>query len=143
MAVRTYSLADVQVIFGPVVMGGYGEDGGVSVEHDENDYEYTPNADGGGTRSANSQNSATITITLSQSAQANDLLSAIRAAGLLTGADVLPLLIRDANGTSLHAATSCWIQKPPTAEYNKAVSGREWVLRTDDLASFFGSNAEA
>jgi len=143
MAVRSYNLKDVQVIFGPVVMGGYGEQGGVRVEYDENDFEYTPNADGGGTRSANNQNSAKITVTLSQSSEANELLSAIRTLDKQSGGGVNPLMIRDGSGTSLHAATSAWIEKAPAAEYNKGVTGREWVFRTDDLDSLFGRNLES
>lgn len=143
MAVRNYSLGDVSVVFGPVIMSGYGEQGGVRIEYDENDMEYTPNADGGGTRSKNNQNSATITITLAQSAAANALLSGISLVDRVSGAGVHPFLVRDKNGTSLHAATSCWIQKRPVGEYNKAVGTREWILRTDDLSSVFGYNNEA
>lgn len=142
MAAKNYSLKDVVVVYGPVVVGGYGETGGVSVEEDENDFEYTPNADGGGTRSANNQNSATIVLTLAQSSEANELLSALRTIDKRTGAGAQPLLIKDNNGTSLHAATSAWVEKAPTAAYEKAVGTREWTLRTDDLNSVFGKNNE-
>lgn len=142
MAVKNYSLADVKVIWGPIEFGGYGEEGGIEIEQDEDNILYTPNADGGGTRAINKQQSATVRITLAQSSETNSLLSVAATTDRLSGTGVYPFLLRDKNGTSLHASTSLWIQKEPMAGYNKNIGTREWTFRTDEMVSFYGQNNE-
>lgn len=142
MAVRNYNLAEVQAIFGPVEMGGYGEDGGVRIEWQENLWEYSRNADSGGTRSKNNSNDALVTVTLSQSSERNTELSAIVAADRRTGAGVFPMMVRDTNGTTLLAGTSAWIEKRPDVEFNKAITTRVWVFHVEDLDGLIGSGNE-
>lgn len=143
MAVRNYNLAEVQAIFGPVEMGGYGEEGGIRIEWQENLWEYSRNADGGGTRSKNNANDAMVTVTFSQSSEKNTELSAIAAVDRLTGAGVHPMMVRDTNGTTLLAGTSAWIEKRPDVEFNKAATTRAWVFRVEDLDGLIGHGNEA
>jgi hypothetical protein len=143
MAVRNYNLAEVQAIFGPVEMGGYGEEGGVRIEWQENLWEYSRHADGGGTRTKNNANDALVTVTLSQSSEKNAELSAIVAVDKLTGAGVNPMMVRDINGTTLLAGTSAWIEKRPDVEFNKAVTARVWVFHVENFDGLIGSGNEA
>lgn len=143
MAVKTYNLAEVQAIFGPVEMGGYGEDGGIRIEWQENLWEYSRNADGGGTRSKNNSNDALVSVTLSQSSEKNSELSAIQAVDRRTGAGVFPMMVRDTNGTTLLAGKSSWIEKRPDVEFNKAVTTRVWVFHIEDFDGLIGHGNEA
>jgi hypothetical protein len=143
VAVRNYNLAEVQAIFGPVEMGGYGEEGGIRIEWPENLWEYSRNGDGGGTRSKNNANDALVTVTLSQSSEKNTELSAIQTVDRLTGAGVNPMMVRDTNGTTLLAGTSAWIEKRPDVEFNTAATTRAWVFRVEDLDGLIGHGNEA
>lgn len=143
MAVRNYNLAQVQGIFGPVIISGFAEDGGWRIEWPENLWEYSRNADGGGTRSANNANDALATLTLSQSSETNSELSAIAAIDRRTGGGVYPLMLRDPNGTTLLAGTSAWIEKRPDVELQKGITARVWVFHVEDLDGLIGHNNEA
>jgi hypothetical protein len=124
-------------------MGGYGEEGGIRIEWQENLWEYSRHADGGGTRSKNNAHDALVSVTFSQSSAKNAELSAIAAVDKLTGAGVYPLMVRDTNGTTLLAGTSAWIEKRPDVEFNKTVSTRVWVFRIENFDGLIGGGNEA
>jgi len=142
MAVRTYDPSYVSMFYGPIQMQGFAQDSAIGVEHDEDDWTLVVGVDGEGTRSKTSNRSATITVSLMQSSEVNDLLSAQRLLDINTpgGTGGQPIIIKDNNGTTLFACETAWIQKPPAAELNREATGREWVFRTDNVDALHGSN---
>lgn len=142
MAVKSYDPSNVSMFYGPIPMQGFAQDAAISVEHDEDDWTLVVGVDGEGTRSKTSNASATITVSLMQSSAVNSLLSAERTLDNSApgGTGGQPLIIKDNSGTTLLSAESCWIQKPPTAEFNREATTREWTFRTDALIAFHGAN---
>jgi hypothetical protein len=142
MGVKTYDPSTLSVIYDAYSVTGFGPDSAVTIETDEDDFELAVGVDGEGTRTKTSNKSATITIELMQTSASNDVLSAKRNADVGTpgGTGGKPLIVKDNSGTSIFACETAWIQKPPTAEYNRSPNGRPWVFRTDRMDANWGSN---
>ena len=140
--VATYDPSQVSMIFGTILLKGFAADSAITVEPDEDDWGYSTGVDGAGTRSKSSNKSATITAALDQSSAVNELLSAARNLDINTpgGVGGVPLMIKDNSGTSLFSCQTAWIQKGPTAEFNRTSTGREWVFRTDNMNANYGKN---
>lgn len=140
---KTYSGDEVVLVVGNIpVSSGFADGTFVSVEFDEDAFTLTVGTDGEATRSKSNNRSATITITLMQTSDVNDLLSAqylldINSPG---GAGLVPFLLKDTSGRSLFLAEQCWIQKAPAIEYGRESGTVEWTLRTSSLVPFFGGN---
>ncbi len=142
MTVHTYDPSAVSMIYGTIPITGFAEDSAITVEHDEDDWALAVGVDGEGTRSKSSNKSATVTAALMQSSATNALLTAARNLDISTpgGTGGKPLIIKDNSGTSLFQCETAWIQKPPTAEFNRDPTGRKWVFRTDNMNANHGGN---
>jgi hypothetical protein len=89
--------------------------------------------------SPNLDNRVNINVTTLQTADFNDVLSALfqkMKAGLITS---VPYEIRDLDGRSLHEGR-CWIMKPPAAPLDRTATGRTWNLQGDEDFTFYGGN---
>lgn len=140
---KVYNADQVQIVVAGIpVTGGWGDGDFVSIESDEDAFSLVVGTDGEATRSRTNNKGATITLTLMQSSDVNDLLSALHALDVNSpgGAGIGPFFCRDGNGRSLYMAESCWIQKRPTAVFGREAGPREWVIRTDKLIAFDGGN---
>lgn len=140
MAVRTYNPKEVSVIVSGYIIGGFADGTFVNVERNNDSWTLSVGADGEGTRSKSSDRSGRITITLNQSSASNDVLSALELTDDATGTGTFAFLVKDNFGTSLFAADTAWIVKPAAAPYGKESDNREWIIETDNLRSFIGSN---
>ena len=130
------------VVCGIPIEGGFADGTFVELEQDSDDFVDVAGTDGDVTRSKTNDRRATITLTLMSSSPANALLSALnnidRRAG--NGAGVGPCLIKDNQGTSLHAGEKSWIAKPPTVTYDKTATPRVWKIRVASLERLDGGN---
>ena len=141
MAVKTYDPAKVDVIVGIAIMGGFGPDVKVAISYDEDGWTKQIGVNGEGTRSKSNNRAATITLTLMQSSDSNQVLTTLYEADRATNAGVFPLTIRDASSKgTLHFAESAWIQKMPDSEYGIEAGTREWVIGTDLLITNLAGN---
>ena len=138
--VKTYDASKVAVIIGGFVMGGYADGSFINVEHDEDAFALQIGTDGEGTRSKTNNRAGTVTLTLQQGSDSNDVLSGFAAADQIGNSGLFPLLIKDGSGRTVHQATTAWIQKMPATEFGREAGQREWVIRTDELISFVGGN---
>ena len=139
---KTYSADEVIVVYGNTLVNeGLADGTFVSVEWDEDAFSLSIGADGEGTRSKTNNRGATITLTLMQTSDINDLLSTQYLLDLNTpGGVTSPFLVKDSNGRTLMAAEECWIQRAANVEYGREAGEREWVLRTSSLVPFIGGN---
>ena len=141
--VKAYGPDEVTIVFGAIpISSGYADGDFCTVEFDEDAFSLQVGTDGEGARSKSNNRSATITISLMQTADANDLLSAqhqldLNSAG---GVGIVPLLIADRSGRSLYVAQKAWIQKMPGATFGREAGPREWVIRTNNLIAHTGGN---
>lgn len=140
---KIYGPDEVSIIFnGILVNEGLADGTFVKIEQDEDSFSLTVGTDGEATRSKTNNRSHTITFTVMQSSDCNDLLSAMHTLDINTpgGAGVGPLLIKDGSGSSIYVAEKSWIQKPPAAEFGREAGPREWTIRTNNLIRLDGSN---
>ncbi len=135
MAVGTYDPSQVSVIVAGLPLSGFGPDTFVSIEQDEDSFELLVGADGEAARSKTNNRSATVTLSLLQNSASNDALSALHNLDIESpGGDAIgPMLIKDNSGRAIVSAAKVWVQKPPTVEYARGVSVREWTFRTDRI----------
>jgi len=80
-------------------------------------------------------------LTLAQTSPSNDVLSGIAQADRLTNSGVVPVLIQDFSGRSVHVSAFGWVRRVPSAEFGKEISNREWVLDLADYDPFVGGNS--
>lgn len=142
MPLKNYNSKDVSMIFAGIPITGLAEDTFLSVDRNEDSYALTVGADGEGARSKSNNKSGRVTFTVMQTADCNDLLSALVAADEASsnGVGIGPLLIKDLSGRSLHTAEKAWIIKPATAGYARGIETREWVVETDVLVTLPAGN---
>lgn len=140
MSVKTYNPADVTIIFAGIPVGGFADGTFVTVARDNPSFTSLTGSDGEGARSKSNDKSGTVTITLLQTSESNDALSAVALLDENTGDGVAPLMVVDKSGRTICAAETAWIEKPADAEFAREISNREWVLKTDNLQMGIGGN---
>lgn len=140
MAVKTYIPNKVLVIIGGIPIQGFSEDSMVKTVRDEDTFMKKVGVQGEVSRSQNHNTSGSVTITLMQTSPSNDVLSGFAALDELTGAGVVPVLIKDLSGSSTYFSSTAWVKKPPEAAYGKEIGTREWVFDTAEMDVFNGGN---
>lgn len=137
-----YDFDQVSVIFGPVVLEGFQDGEGVTIEPGAETFTMVVGADGHVARSKTLNKTATVTIKLLQTSACNDLLSALHNLDRDTpnGAGVVPLTIRDRNGRSLYFAPQAWISDAPDVTFDREATAREWTVSCAFLARTDGGS---
>jgi hypothetical protein len=140
MSLHEYDPDLVQVIFAAVPLSGFAEDEFVSIEEDGKIFDFVKGVDGDISRSKIKGVTALLTVTLMQTSKSNAVLSAIVTQDLLSGggAGVSPCMILDANGVSMFAAATSWVEQRPKAGYGAKAGPREWKIRVCDFQFFEG-----
>lgn len=141
MAVDTYSPKKVSLTVGSVLISGYMEGTFITVERDADSFTKLVGADGEVARSASVDKSGTITVTLMQTSDSNDLLSALAFADEATFTGKFPVMVKDANGTSKHISDTAWLVKPAMKEYGQEITGVEWTIQCANLTTHIGGNS--
>ena len=141
MTIKTYDAAKVQVTWAGLILTGFAPDTFLSVERNVEGFTLQKGASGEGARSKSNDKSGKVTLTLLATSQSNDFLMAIAAADELTGAGVVPLFIKEQDGTTLVASQNSWVQKLPKVERGKESGSVEWVIECDDLEIAIGGLA--
>jgi len=141
MALKNFNPKDVSVIVGTQAMKGYADGTFVSVEYDEDAFSKKIGTDGEATRVKSNNFAGKITITLDQASEANDYLSGLAALDRASGAGVVPVTVRDANGTTLAFAEAAWVMKMPVMEYGNESTDREWIMDCADVQLFVGGHS--
>lgn len=141
MALKNFNPKDVSVIVGVQPMKGFAAGTFVSVEYDEDAFSKKIGTDGEGTRVKSNNKAGRISIFLDQASESNDVLSAIAALDEASSAGVIPVTVRDANGTTLVFAETAWILKKPVMEFSNESADREWILDSDSVNMYVGGHS--
>ncbi len=141
MAVKNYDFKQIAVILGGFPIQGFAEDG-LTVAFDEDSFMLNTGADGEQTRSRSNNESALITLRLMQTSESNAVLNNFYQADKAGGTGKFAFLIKDLNGSELHAAEEAWVQKPPEAAFGKESATREWTIRCGRMTSIFGAGGQ-
>jgi len=137
---RTYIPKEVSIIVGTRPASGFADGAFVKVERANDAFTMKEGADGEVTRAKTSSRAGTITVTLIQGSSFNDYLSTLAQVDELTGNGTVPVMVRDAKGTTLFASPAAWLRKMPETEFAKEVGIREWVFDCAILEYFIGGN---
>jgi hypothetical protein len=99
---------------------------------------------GKNTRVKNVDTSATITISLLQSSQGNDVLSYIHDLDLSEGTARIALTLRDKSGRSVFSSNEAYITGYPTATFSGQFEYRNWELFCQSTSTYtVGGNARS
>ena len=141
MELALYSPEDVIVLLGGLYqIEGLYEGSFVSISEDGGRWQTSSTADGRVSRTHNKDSTHNVTISLSSTSNANSVFSAWASAdGILFGA-MIPLFIKDNNGTTLFYAPMSWVEKVPDTTFGVDVESRDWVLRTAGATHSVGGN---
>lgn len=123
--VRTYSPKDV--IF---TAGGYQITGwqSITVTRSVKGFNVIRGIRGKNTRVPNVDTSATITISLLQTSQSNDVLSRIHELDLQNGTGRIALTLKDRSGSSVFSSNEAYITGYPTSSFSGQFEYRNWEL---------------
>lgn len=95
-------------------------------------------ADGRGCRIRNADESGRFEITLLKSSPSNDLLSALAILDRQAGTGIVPVQVKDLNGTAVAACEHGWVVKPADIERGKELGEVTWILETEKLSLIQG-----
>jgi hypothetical protein len=137
----TYDPKQVAVIVAGVPMGGFADGSFVTVERTNDTFSKVSGADGIVSRAKSNDKSGMIKITLQQTSPSNDVLQGIALLDEVSNSGVVPLIIQDFSGRSTFITAFGWVKKPPSSEFSKEVSNREWEFDCADLDIKIGGNA--
>lgn len=139
---KVFDPAQFPIVFGGVQMQGFSENTMAKFEFDGESFSDVVGVDGEVTRSKNMDRRAKLTVSLMQTSDTNDLLSAMYNAGRLgtNGSDVAALRVEDLNGRLVITGAEAWIMDTPKPTYGKSGSEYEWVIRIANCEAFFGGN---
>lgn len=140
MGLDVYDSKEVVITFGPILLSGFAEGSKVKIEQNEDSFKLAVGVDGDACRVKTNNRSAKITVTLLQSTNTNDLLSAVHNEDILSpsGDGIFPLAVIHKGGTTVVAVERAWIVKPPAVEFSNEVKEREWVFETDAMIAQIG-----
>lgn len=143
MGVKTYDASQVTIIFGAIpILNGFADGTFVTVEPAGPAWTTQVGTDGEVTRSKTNNRTAVVTLTLMQSAAANDLLSArwILDDNTPGGLGVVAFFLKDNSGNTLVGAVESWIEQQPTAEFGREAGNRVWKIALGRAVTYHGGN---
>ena len=140
MSSKTYSFKHTNVLFGGVKMGGFGEEGGVTVARGEGKWVTTVGADGKVSRSYVASDAGTVEITLMQTSKSNEDMWQLHVADVATLKGQVPLHVHDTLGGSTYFAADAWIEGPPEVSLNKGVEEYTWTVQCENLSMYIAGN---
>jgi hypothetical protein len=138
--VKTYDPKQVQVIVGGVVISGFADGSFIRVGRRSVAWELVTGADGESARAKSNDKSGFIEIELMQTAASNQHMSNLSLADELSNAGVVPIMIKDGSGFSLHLSEQSFIEKNPDAAYTKTNQTRVWRFLCENLQDYHGGN---
>lgn len=137
---KTYDPKGIICIVGGQQITGYADGTFLTVRRNADAWSLQMGADGEGARSKSNDKSGQYEFVLQQTSQSNAYLSSLAIADELNNGGLVPCLVKDLNGNSLHGSEQVYIKKMPDAGYGKEADSRSWILETDNLQHFVGGN---
>lgn len=133
MSLKTFDPAQMSLIVGGHIVGGFADGTFLNVARNNDSFSRTAGADGENTRVKSNDKSGRFTFTLMASSLSNGVLQGFANADELNNGGLVPVLIQDNNGTEVASGPISWVVKPADRGYAKENSNREWVIETDEL----------
>lgn len=126
------------------IVSGYSEDTMVSVEPMAEAFNMYTSADNKSTLIFNANKTATVTLTLNQTSETNDVLSQAYEEFVATKSPskLFTISVKDNNGRSLYVSPQAFIGKRPTAVFANSMQNREWTLLCHNMSQYSGGNSK-
>lgn len=135
---QTYDAGKVVITWGPHIVTGTAEGSFVKAARNKPSFALKTGSDGAAVRSKSRDKSGTVEVTLMQTSPSNDYFAAVAAADELFDTGIMPLVIKDLNGTTLITAAEAWLQKPADTDFATAAGDRAWSFDVGRLLMFPG-----
>lgn len=133
--VLTYDPKKVIVVLGTSTITGFAEDEMITIApHGEGFTKYV-GADGEVARAIDPDDTFTITFHLAYTSKSNTYLSKVHNADRVTGAFLLPLMIKDLSGDTLFACEQAWVTNWPENTRGRGIETNDWELETGRVVS--------
>lgn len=125
---------------GLLIASGFSEDSMIKVTQTSKRFESVVGVDGEVTRARLHDRRAVVVVSVMQSSEANDLLSALlnRDSNSPNGAGVGAFLLKDLNGTTELQGSHAWVTGLPETEFGKKVGSRQWEIEVADMSGVTG-----
>ena len=141
---RTYDPNQYDVIFGGHRLSGFAEGTFVQITPETPGFSDKAGVDGEVSRARKHDRRATCTVSLMQTSESNEVLSAAYEADRRSpnGSGVTSFRIVDKAGTTVFEASQAWIQAEPDVTLSDEPEGRDWEIRLADKTGTHGSNPD-
>lgn len=138
---RQYDPTEIIFNVGGRDVTGYAEGTFVEADRYADAVEMTVGSDGEVTRSLSPNRSGYHKIILQQSSPLNDYFSSLATQDETTKDAVVPVFLKDANGTTISQGAKSWVKKKAKTEYEIKSGNREWTFDTGFLDNTIGGEA--
>ena len=128
------------LIAGFIPITGFVDGTFISVDKDEMPYSSVRMPDGTVARKYNNSQTYTITITLHNGAETNNLLTKMWQVDEIDQSGKFSLLIKDQSGSDLLFSTESWIEGIPSLTKSNAIDSRVWVIKSAYAVINIGGN---
>jgi hypothetical protein len=134
---KTYDATDVHIVFGEIILGGYGDGTFVTVTPQAQGFESYAGSDGTVARSAVNDPRKTVTVQLVQTSETHKLLQAHKNFDALTKKGVVPWFMTSKSDGYKGAGLRSWIQGDPEKTYARGVEVWEWTFEIEKMVEVF------
>ncbi len=138
-----YSPEDITVLlYGVYPLQGFVSGSFLTITKNLQPFVAERTTDGQVARLHNKDATYTVTLTLHNTADGNDVLTKLWQVDELLKKGKFPLLIKDELGSSFFFSTTTWVEGIPDIEYSSEITSRTWVLRSAYAVVNIGGNGD-
>lgn len=144
MALKTYDVAKILVIFGGVPLRGFAPGTKISITYPEA-FNKVVGTDAEVARGKTNDETCLATLEILQTSKTNDTLSSFHLADKAAPAGVpLPFFLKNLNGTTLITAAGAWVKGfPSEVAYGTEAAANRWVIDMGETLTFIGGQDAA
>ena len=130
------------LVAGFIPITGFVDGTFITIDKDKMPYVSVEMPDGTMARKYNNSQTYTITITLHNGAESNNLLTKMWQVDEITQRGKFPLLIKDQSGSDLFFSTESWIEFIPSLVKSNSIDARTWIIKSAFAVMNVGGNED-
>lgn len=145
MALKTYDPRKFDIVFAGILINeGLADGTFLNISTESEGFTAKVGADGEATRTRNHSRLATATVTLMQTSEINDRLSALYEAdrAAVNGQGVGSFFVQDRGGTTVLESSKSFISNDPDVTLDVEAGTREWTFILSDYRPLHGSASD-
>lgn len=145
MSLKTYDPLKIAASFAGILLNEGVADGTfITVTPNAEGFSIKTGADGSVTRTRSHDRTAVVKLTLMQTSQVNERLSALYAAdrAAVNGQGVGAFYLQDLAGTTVLESSKAFISRDPDVTFSNEAETREWTIILTDYTPQHGYNAD-